>query len=292
MRKGRQGRWIAAVVMVLVALVSYYGKRRKNPVTGETQSISLSEKQEIALGLQAAPQMARKFGGSDRDEAAQALVDEVGGRLVRSGPGKDSPYRFEFTLLADDRTVNAFALPGGPVFITRALYSRLSTEAELAGVLGHEVGHVLGRHAAERLAKSELGRQVVGAVGVATSDEHGRGGALAQLATQAVVQMTQMSYGREDELQSDALGVRFMAEAGYDPRALVQVMKVLADASGGKKRSEFTSTHPDPGNRAQKIEAEIAKRFPGGIPSSLTTGRPLSGSAAPAAPARARPRAR
>jgi beta-barrel assembly-enhancing protease len=280
----RKGRLIAAVVMLLVALVSYYGKRRKNPVTGESQSIALSEKQEVALGLQAAPQMARKFGGSDRDAAAQALVDEVGGKLVMSGPARESAYRFEFTLLADDKTVNAFALPGGPVFITRALFARLSTEAELAGVLGHEVGHVLGRHAAERLAKSQLGQQIVGAVGVATSDEHGRGGGLAQLATQAVVQMTQMRYGREDELQSDALGVRFMADAGYDPRALIQVMKVLADSSGGKRPPEFMSTHPDPGDRAGKIEAEIAKRFPGGVPASLTAGRALRASAAPARP--------
>lgn len=271
----RKGRLAAAAVMLVVALVSYYAKRRVNPVTGETQSIALTEKQEVALGLQAAPQMARKFGGSDRDQAAQRLVDEVGARLVQSGPAKSSPYKFEFTLLADDKTINAFALPGGPIFITRALYERLSTEAELAGVLGHEVGHVLGRHAAERIAKSQLGQQIVGAVGVATSDERGRGG-LAQLATQAVVQMTQMKYGREDELQSDSLGVRFMADAGYDPRALLQVMKVLADSRGGKKQPEFTSTHPDPGNRAQKIEAEIAKRYPGGVPSNLSLGRALA----------------
>lgn len=278
----RKGRLAAAVVMLLVALVSYYAKRRVNPVTGEKQSIALTEKQEVALGLQAAPQMARQFGGSDRDEVAQRLVDEVGARLVQSGPAKDSPYRFEFTLLADDKTVNAFALPGGPIFITRALFARLSTEGELAGVLGHEVGHVLGRHAAERIAKSQLGAQIVGAVGVATSDEHGRGGGLAQLATQAVVQMTQMRYGRNDELQSDALGVRFMSDAGYDPRALIQVMKVLADSSGGKRQPEFMSTHPDPGNRTERIQAEIAKRFPGGVPASLGSGRALAASSLPA----------
>jgi predicted Zn-dependent protease len=285
---GAKGRLAAAGVMALVAVVGYCAKRRVNPVTGETQSIALSEKQEVALGLQAAPQMARQFGGPDRDAAAQALVDEVGGKLVRSGPAKDSPYRFEFTLLADEKTVNAFALPGGPIFITRALLSRLSSEAELAGVLGHEVGHVLGRHSAERLAKSELGRQLVGAVGVATSDDRGRGNPLAQLAAQAVLQMTQMRYGREDELQSDALGVRFMSDAGYDPRALIQVMKVLADSSGGKRQPEFMSTHPDPGNRAEKIQAEIGKRFPGGVPASLTTGRVLSVAAPAARPARPR----
>ncbi len=278
----RKGRLAVAAVMVVVALVSYYAKRRVNPVTGEKQSIALTEKQEVALGLQAAPQMARKFGGSDSDAEAQRLVDEVGAKLVRSGPARDSPYRFEFTLLGDAKTVNALALPGGPIFITRALYSRLSSEGELAGVLGHEVGHVLGRHAAERIAKSQLGAQIVGAVGVASSDERGRGGGLAQLAAQAVVQMTQMRYGRNDELQSDALGVRFMSEAGYDPRALIQVMKVLADSTGGKRQPEFMSTHPDPGNRTERLQAEIAKRFPNGVPSSLSTGRPLSASAAPA----------
>jgi predicted Zn-dependent protease len=265
------GRLIIAAVMVVVGLVSYYGSRQKNPVTGRTQAIALSPKEEVALGLRTAPQMAQKFGGLEDDPAVQERVRSVGSKLVKSSAAASTPYQFQFSVLEDARTVNAFALPGGPIFITRGLLDRLSNEAQLAGVLGHEIGHVVGRHSAEKLAKSRLGQTLVGAVGVATSDDRGRGG-MGQMAAAMVNQMVQLKYGREDELQSDSLGVRFMADGGYDPRALIDVMKILADASGGRKRSEFTSSHPDPGNRIQAIEKEIAARFPGGVPSTLTTG--------------------
>jgi predicted Zn-dependent protease len=147
-------------------------------------------------------------------------------------------------------------------------------------VLGHEIGHVVGRHSAEKLAQAKLGQTLVTAIGVAASDrDSGRGNA-AYAAAAVVNKMVQLSYSREDESQSDMLGVQFMADAGYDPRALVDVMEILAKAGGGK-RAEFTSSHPDPGNRAQAIRQEVAKRYPGGVPSSLTTGTSL-GTPAPA----------
>jgi predicted Zn-dependent protease len=282
LRVGGAGRLMMAAVMVVVGLVSYYGSRQKNPITGRTQAIALSPQQEVALGLRAAPQMAQKFGGLDEDPAHQARVRAVGEKLVRTSAAAKTPYEFKFSLLADRKTVNAFALPGGPIFITRALYDRLGNEAQLAGVLGHEIGHVVGRHSAEKLAKSQLGQAIVGAVGVATSDEYGRRGGMAQAAAAMVNQMAQLKYGREDELQSDSLGVQFMADGGYDPRALVDVMEILAKAGGGR-RSEFLSSHPDPGNRAQAIRDEVAKRYPGGVPPALTTGPPLGGAGASAA---------
>ncbi len=271
----RKGRLMAAGVMVVVALISYYGSKQKNPITGREQAIALNPKQEVALGLRSAPQMAKQFGGNDTDPLAQGLVSEVGRKLVASTAAKDTPYQFQFTLLADAKTVNAFALPGGPIFITRALYNRLQNEGQLAGVLAHEVGHVVGRHSAEKIARSQLGQALVGAVGVATSDEAGRGG-MGQMAAAMVNQMTQLSYGREDELQSDSLGVRFMAEAGYDPHALIDVMAILKQASGDRSRPEFMSSHPDPGNRSEVIKQEIVKRFPQGVPAGLGTGRALS----------------
>jgi predicted Zn-dependent protease len=274
------GRLIMALVMVIGGLFTYYTSRQKNPITGRTQAIALNPQQEVALGLRSAPQMAQKFGGEDPDREDQSRVQTVGEKLVRSSAASKSPYQFKFTLLADRKTVNAFALPGGPIFITRALYDRLGNEAQLAGVLGHEIGHVVGRHSAEKLAKSQLGQTIVGAVGVATSDEYGRRGGMAQAAAAMVNQMVQLKYGREDELQSDSLGVHFMSDASYDPHALIAVMDVLAKAGGGQKRSEFTSSHPDPGNRSKAIKEEIAKRYPGGVPSSLTLGPALEAGAA------------
>jgi predicted Zn-dependent protease len=266
-----------AVVMAGMALLSYYGMREKNPITGETQAIGLSKEQEVAIGLQSAPQMAAEFGGLDPDESLQSDVAAIGQKVVSSSRAKDTKYEFRFRVLADRETVNAFALPGGPIFITRALLERLENEAQLAGVLGHEAGHVVGRHAAERIAKSQLAQGLVGAVGVAASDQAGHGQQAAQLA-QLVSQVVQMRYGRDDELQSDTLGVDFMSDAGYDPRAMLTVMEILRRASGGAggRAPEFLSTHPDPGNRQAVIQQAIDKKFPGGPPANLTMGRPIT----------------
>jgi len=262
-----RSRLVIAAAMVALALLSYYGSREDNPITGERQHVGLSQEQEVVLGLQSAPQMADQFGGLDPDASVQADVAAVGNRVVSQSVARKTPYKFQFHVLADPQTVNAFALPGGPIFITRALLSRLGSEAELAGVLGHEVGHVVARHSSEQIAKSQLAQGLVGAVGVATSDQQ------AAQAAAFVAQMAQMKYGREDELQSDALGVDLMSSAGYDPRALIDVMRVLAKASGGSRQPEFFSTHPDPGNREEKIRQQITARFPGGVPPELTRGR-------------------
>ena len=220
------------------------------------------------MGLQAAPQMAEQFGGLDPDERSQALVQQVGNKLVQSGPGATTHYQFKFYLLRDPKTVNAFALPGGPVFITRALFDRLQNEAQLAGVLGHEIGHVLERHSAEHMARSELAQSVAGAAGVAASDDRGHG-QMAYMAAQFAAQMTQLKYGRNDELEADNLGVKFMSQAGYDPRAMERVMEILAASSKGGRQPEFMSTHPDPGNREQQIKIAIEKLYPNGVPPQL-----------------------
>ena len=271
-----RSRLAVALAMVGFALLSYYGYRETNPITGEKQHVGLSQEQEVVLGLQSAPEMAAQFGGLDADASVQADVEAVGKRVVSQSVASQTPYKFQFHVLADPQTVNAFALPGGPVFITRGLLSRLGSEAQLAGVLGHEVGHVVARHASEQIAKSQLAQGLVGAVGVATSDQ------TAAQAAAFVAQMAQMKYGRQDETQADSLGVDLMSSAGYDPREMVEVMRVLAKASGGSRQPEFFSTHPDPGNREEKIRQQIAAKFPGGVPSSLTKGREIRmGDAAP-----------
>ncbi|HUF22924.1 MAG TPA: M48 family metalloprotease [Vicinamibacterales bacterium] len=260
----RGGRLLIGVVIAIFSIISYYAMKEENPITGENQAVGMTTDQELALGQQAAPRMAQEFGGLDPSPELQAFIDEVGSRLVQSSDARNTDWKFDFNLLGDTQTVNAFALPGGPIFITRALLARMTDEAQLAGVLGHEIGHVVARHAAEQAAKTQLGQGLVGAVAVGTANDAGysAGGQMAQF----VAQMTLMRYGREDELQSDQLGVRFMADAGYDPRALIDVMEILAQASGGQPRGpEFSSTHPDPGNRKAVIEKAIRERFPNGV---------------------------
>jgi predicted Zn-dependent protease len=246
------------------AFMSYQCSTEYNPVTGEEQHIAISPEQEIAMGLKAAPQMAAQHGGLHPDQRAQELVDRVGQRLVQSSRAGETEWEFDFHLLADPQTVNAFALPGGQIFVTAALFNRFDTEGELAGVLGHEIGHVVARHSAQRIAKQQLTQGLTGAVLVAS----GGGGGEAQLAAM-VGQMINMKYGREDELQSDSLGVLFMSQAGYDPRSLIEVMRILDEAAGGEAPPEWMSTHPSHGNRVETIQAAIDKVYPDGVPDGM-----------------------
>jgi beta-barrel assembly-enhancing protease len=254
---GCSGRLIMAGAIALFSLISYFGSRQDNPVTGETQYVDITPEQEIALGLEAAPQMAAEFGGLDENANDQAILDEVGNRIVLSSPAGRSSYEFDFHLLDDDQTINAFALPGGQVFITRALYDRLQTEGELAGVLGHEIGHVVARHSAEHIAKAKLTEGLTGAAVIAAYDpENPSSASRAQIAV-LVGQLINLKFGRDDELESDYLGVCFIADSGYDPNELVRVMEVLASAQTGDRPPEFFSTHPNPENRILRIQQAI-----------------------------------
>ena len=258
-----RSRLIIAAILALFAIVTYFGSTSENPLTGEKQRVAMTPEQEIRLGYQSAPQMAAQMGGVSRNAQAVALVQRVGEGLVRQSVAAKSPYKFSFHVLADPKTVNAFALPGGPVFITEGLLRLLKTEAELAGVLGHEIGHVIARHSSEHLAKQQLTQGLLGALVVGSGDY-----TTAQIG-QVVGNMINMSYGRDDELESDALGIRIMAEAGYDPRGMLRVMEVLAKASGGSRQPEFVSTHPAPENRAERIKQAIARQYPDGVPENL-----------------------
>jgi predicted Zn-dependent protease len=250
-------RLIMAGLIALVSLISYFSSRQDNPVTGETQYIDITVEQEIALGLQAAPQMAEEFGGLDPDQQAQAAVDAVGNTIVQSSAAGGSPYEFDFHLLEDPQTINAFALPGGQIFITRALFDRLRTEGELAGVLGHEVGHVIARHSAEHIAKAKLTEGLTGAAVIATYDPDNPASAGSAQVAALIGQLITLRFGREDELESDALGVCFMNDADYDPNELIGVMQVLTESRQGNEPPEFFSTHPNPESRVQRIQQAI-----------------------------------
>jgi beta-barrel assembly-enhancing protease len=254
---------IIGLVMAIIAVGGYFMSGQRNPVTGEVQRVSLDPKEEIALGLRTAPQLIAQYGGESDDPRARQLVESIGNRIVAKSDASKGPYQFEFHLLDDDRTINAFALPGGQVFVTTALAKRLRTRGELAGTLGHEVGHVIGRHGAEQLAKQQLTQGLIGAVAVGSDNSQNA------VLAQAIGSLLNMKYGRDDELESDRFGVRFMAQAGYDPRALIGVMEVLSKAGGGGRTPEFFSTHPNPENRIQRIKEAIKAEFPNGVPAGL-----------------------
>jgi predicted Zn-dependent protease len=271
-------RWIIAAVIAIGAVVAYFGKTQINPVTGEKQRVDLSFDQEMALGLEAAPQMASKMGGvlDPRADPRAGWVEEIGRRLVERTDASKSPYKgnFHFYLLKDPETINAFALPGGQIFITLGLYNKLESSAELAGVLGHEVGHVINRHAAEHMAKGDLGNKLALAVGVGASDDRGHG-AMAAAAAQMANQMFQLKFSRDDESESDKFGLQYMSQAGFDPRGMLRVMEILRDSSKGGRQPEMLATHPLPENRLTETGKRIEQMFPNGVPKDLTEGEPL-----------------
>ena len=243
-------RLLLGAAIALFFIVKRCSQREENPYTGRVQTISMSPDKEIQIGLASAPQMAQQHGGLHPNAEYQALVDNVGNKLVNSSIANETPYKYEFHLLADPNAINAFALPGGQIFITYALFSKLENVDQLAGVLGHEIGHVLGRHSAERIAESEYWQ------GLATA---GSVGADAGGLVSGIGQRTLLTNGRDDELESDDLGVRFMIRAGYNPQEMIGVMKILKAAAGPNRVPEFQSTHPDPDNRIEKIEESIEK---------------------------------
>lgn len=263
------GRVLIALVIAAISIIGFLGSKSYNPITEENQYVAITPEQEIALGLQAAPEMAREYGGLDPEPRQQAYVDNVCETLIQNSNAKNTDWPFECHLLADDQTINAFALPGGQVFITSALFNQLETEGQLAGVLAHEIGHVVARHSAQQIAKAQLTQGLTGAVVVASYDPQDPNSRSAAYMAQIVGQLVNMKFGRDDELQSDRLGVEFMSEAGYDPRALLRVMEILAASTEGARPPEFFSTHPNPDNRIARIQEAIDEVFPQGVPDNL-----------------------
>lgn len=243
-------RLLIGAAIALFFVFKRCSQQEVNPYTGRTQTISMTADKEIAIGLQSAPQIAQEYGGLYPNDEYQAFVDEVGRKLVNNSVAHETPYAYEFHLLADSNTINAFALPGGQIFITYALFSKLENEDQLAGVLGHEIGHVIGRHSAERIAESEYWQGLITAGNVGADIGNVIGG---------IGQNTLLTNGRDDELESDDLGVHFMLKSGYNPEEMIQVMEILKAAGGPNRVPEFKSTHPDPENRIQKIKEAIDK---------------------------------
>lgn len=243
-------RLFIGLAIVAFAFFKKCNNSEENPYTGRVQNINMTSDQEIAIGLQSLEGLTAEYGGLHPDKAKQAFVDQVGNKLVQNSIARETPYKYEFHLLSDPSTINAFALPGGQVFITFALFSRLTNEDQLAGVLGHEIGHVIGRHSAERIAESEFWSTI--SMGASVGADAGN-------LVSGIGRSTLLKNGRGDELESDELGVLFMINSGYDPNEMISVMQILKKAAGPNRAPEFQSTHPDPENRIQKIKEAIRK---------------------------------
>jgi predicted Zn-dependent protease len=273
MQQQQQRSWLNPKLLIALAiagfsLLTYFGSSSFNPITNKNQHVDLTPRQEIALGLQSAPQMEQQYGGSSSDQRAADEVKDIGSQLVSKTSVSNTPYKYDFHLLADDHTVNAFALPGGQVFITEGLYKHLTTPGEVACVLGHEVGHVAARHSAQQIAKQELMQGLTGAAVLASYDPNDPNSRNSAAVAAVVGQLVTLKFGRSDELEADKLGVRFATEAGYDPHSMIKVMEIL-DKVSKSRTPEFFSTHPNPEHRIERIKEAIAQQYPNGLPEGL-----------------------
>ena len=235
-----------------------------NPTTGRKQFNALSRDEEITMGAQALPGISAEFGGKVNSPALQAYIAEVGSKLAAQTEADNPRLPWEYTLL-NSTVINAFALPGGKVFITRGLADKLTNEAQLAGVLGHEVGHVTARHTNDRIAEAtgaQIGVAVLGAVVGAAAKSDAAGQSAANIAGQAAQLGLLLPHSRNQEYEADSLGVRYMTKAGYNPIGQVQVMQVLQREGGGSASDEWMATHPYAGNRVTRLQGIIAKDYP------------------------------
>lgn len=224
-----------------------------NPATGKKQLMLVSEAQEIAMG-KGADQEAIAAYGLYPDLKVQTYVERLGKGLAAKSERPDLPWSFK---VVDDPTVNAFALPGGYIYVTRGIMAHLRSEAELVAVLGHEIGHVTGRHSASQMSKQQLAMGGL-IVGMAVKPELQRFGELAQQGLGLLF----LKFGRDDENEADELGLRYMARQDYDPREMLEVFGVLDGVTraegGGARMPDWLSTHPSPGNRTTRIQGQIA----------------------------------
>ena len=248
----RPNRTARACLALALALAAALAACVTNPATGRRQLLLVDREREIRLGREALPQIRGEYGAY-RDEALAGWVAGIGKKLA--AVTEDPDYPFSFTVL-DSPIVNAFALPGGPVFVTRGLVAHANSEAELAGVLGHEIGHVEARHGAEQLSQQQLLGVGLGLASLAGSrvarfrDLLGTGARLLLL-----------SYSRRDEREADMLGVRYMTRAGWDPRAFPEFLGVLdrMERRSGDTLPTWLSTHPSSAERVATTRALARK---------------------------------
>ena len=227
------------------------GSCARNPVTGKSELSLVSESQEIEMGKQGAQEVAQTIGLYDNANA-QAYVAEVGKPIAAASERPNLPWEFH---VVDDASVNAFALPGGFIYVTRGLMSTINDEAEFATGVGHEIGHVTNRHSVQMISKSQLAQLGLGIGSILSSDIAKFG----QVAS-AGLQVLFLKYSRDAENQADQAGFRYALNQGYDVREMPKVFQTLdriSQTGGGGKLPEWLATHPNPGNRIKHIETML-----------------------------------
>jgi predicted Zn-dependent protease len=230
---------------VLVSMLLLFNSCAKNPVTGHRDLMLMSESQEIAMGQQSDPQIVASLG-LYQDPTLQKFVNEKGQQMASISQRKNLKYEFK---IVDTPVVNAFAVPGGYIYITRGILAQFNNEAEFAGVIGHEIGHIAARHSAKQYTNSMLGQIgiLAGSVLSPTFAQY------ADVASQGLGLLF-LKFGRDAESQADKLGVEYSTKVGYDAKEMASFFDVLDRMSPkGGEVPTFLSTHPDPADRERKV---------------------------------------
>lgn len=252
------------LVLTLIGAASTMTGCETNAATGRSQYLAMTRDEEIQLGSEASPELVNEFGGKVQSPELQAYVTGIGRRLAEQTEADNPSLPWEFTLLDSD-VINAFALPGGKVFFSRGLAEKMTNEAQMAAVLGHEVGHVTGKHTNARFGKQVatvgIAAVIGGLLGAAVTEDRTTGAAIGAGAGATVGGVVVLSYSRDDELEADRLGMRYMERLGYDPRGAIQVQEILGRESGGKAPPEMLSTHPASATRIAELEKRYKKYY-------------------------------
>lgn len=245
------------LLLMAVSALSFYSCT-KDYVTGKSTFNLMSESSEIALGQEADPQIVAEYGVYD-DQQLAAYVDGIGQNIARVSHRPNIKYTFR---VVDSPIVNAFALPGGYVYFTRGILAHFNSEAELAGVMGHEIGHITARHGAEQQSKGQLAQLGLG-LGSVLSEEFRQISGAAQVGLSLLF----LKFGRNQESESDRLGVEYSTKLGYDAREMAGFFRTIGRLSGesGQSIPNFLSTHPDPGDREVKVH-QLAEEWQTKVP--------------------------
>ncbi|MEX0690438.1 MAG: M48 family metalloprotease [Gemmatimonadales bacterium] len=239
-------------VALALAIGTAAGGCATNPATGRSQVMLISEAQEIAMGREYDQVIVASIGLYP-DPALQTYIQRLGAQLAATGERPNLPWTFR---VVDDPTVNAFAVPGGFIYVTRGLMAHLNSEAELAAVVGHEIGHVTARHTVSQMSNQQLAGLGLGIGSILSSD-------VARYAdvAGAAVGILFLKHSRDDEREADDLGLRYLRRGNFDPRAMPDVFVMLERVSafhGGGRVPEWLATHPSPANRRENIANQIA----------------------------------
>lgn len=248
-------------LLILALTCCFHAGCALNPITGKKELMLIPESQDIALGRKYAPEIEKQMGGRIEDPVLQSYLNQVGQKIARVCHKPDRQYHF---VALQNKSVNALALPGGYIFVTKGMLENLQSEAQLAALLAHEIVHVVARDVSNAMS-NEIGISLL--LSAVTSDSTPSG---VLTAADLAKQIVGLKYSRKDEREADLGGLDYLAAAGYNPYAMVETMQML-ESRNKQRPIEFLSTHPSPKNRIEYLTQIIQTKYPN--TSTLTIGQ-------------------